>query len=663
MTDIQPLTLPENFNPETYMLVKTTEYGTFHESRQAARLAGQLVANGAEQDLALAEKVLEATLKCQELDERDPHYGNFYWMREDDIVEDLNAVEFVLEHLIPMMIRHSDRLPPELRQRVREAIRLGLAEIERLDVLVAYTNITALDILNSCLGGELLADTALAGRGYRKLREWIAFTNRSGHPLEFNSPTYIAVTIRALKQLVDLVQAEDTRLRARALVARLALSVALHLHTGTGRWAGPHSRAYHPSVVCETPPEIEMMRGWLDDGAVPAWIADVLEHRPAMFQVTETAEQSQQIGLTTYHSESFALGVASRTLHAQANACLLHYRRPQAGRPGVMYTRYIVDDKWFGDSYHATDRTKTRNLLDEGEFYGVQHGGKAICLYAPTNFREGTAAKAVVIWTQQEHIAEIWLDGQRIEQLPARIPPETVLVIASGEVYIAVRPLTVTPLGRETPLQLLERDGDLVFEMVNYRGPYKRFWELRWPGAFYQGRPFCAFYLEVAERESYQDGNAFAQAVAGGIFSQALDAPFTYPAEGERSYTVSYQRGSTELGISIELMQWQLLRRWTEASDPGWEMLASPMAVQNSTGRVEVGEAILTCANEPAWLYANPDTGRWVAGYLGLNPTTLRLTTPQGAVTVDSMGMGTVVWDNGEVKVEAMGNFTVTIDR
>jgi hypothetical protein len=93
---IAPLNLPENFNPETLMLSKTTEYGIFHETRQAARLAAQLVANGTPQDIDLAERILEAVIRCQERNEGDPHFGNFYWMAEDEVVEDLNAVEFVL---------------------------------------------------------------------------------------------------------------------------------------------------------------------------------------------------------------------------------------------------------------------------------------------------------------------------------------------------------------------------------------------------------------------------------------------------------------------------------------------------------------------------------------------------------------------------------------
>ncbi len=59
--------------------------------RAGAAFAHRLVANGAAEDLALAEKVLDVVLGCQE---RRAHHGNFTWMLEDDHVEDLNAMAF-----------------------------------------------------------------------------------------------------------------------------------------------------------------------------------------------------------------------------------------------------------------------------------------------------------------------------------------------------------------------------------------------------------------------------------------------------------------------------------------------------------------------------------------------------------------------------------------
>ena len=128
----EPMTLPDNYNPETHLLCKTTENGTFHESRGGAGFAKRLLANGHPDDVALAHKVLEATLACQETRANDPHHGNFFWMAEDDVVGDLNAVEFCLENLIPMMMDNADLLEEKMGDRVIAAIRLGLAEIERI---------------------------------------------------------------------------------------------------------------------------------------------------------------------------------------------------------------------------------------------------------------------------------------------------------------------------------------------------------------------------------------------------------------------------------------------------------------------------------------------------------------------------------------------------
>ena len=296
----EPLPLPPDYNPQTHLQAQTTENGIFHESRKGASFAQRLVANGAPQDLELAEKVLDVVLGCQELHPDDPHYGNFYWMLEDTVVFDLNAVEFNLERLIPMMIEHGERLSPEMGSRVLGAIRLGLAEIERLNVLVVYSNITLLDILNTCLGGELLGDERLARRGYEKLVAWMRLTDDNGTPYEFNSPTYTWVDMRALQELTRLVRDADTRIRARAAVARLGFSVALHMHRGIGRWAGPHGRAYQPSIHCDTPPEINQLREWAAAGELPGWVLDALDRRPEPLQVDETAYTPFQVTITTF---------------------------------------------------------------------------------------------------------------------------------------------------------------------------------------------------------------------------------------------------------------------------------------------------------------------------------------------------------------------------
>ncbi len=657
----QPLPLPENFNPQTFMLAKVTENGVFHETRAGAGLAARLVANGTPPDLELAEKVLNVVLNCQERRRGpdgtpDPHYGNFFWMIEDDVVFDLNAVEFNLEHLIPMMIRHRDRLPPALQERVLEAIRLGLAEIARLDVLIAYSNIAVLDVVNTILGGELLGDEAVFRRGCDKLQAWMALTDQHGTPYEYNSPTYTAVVIRALHRLVEHVQDRTVAARARAAAARLGLSAALHIHPATGRWAGPHSRVYHPSVLCETPPEINLLREWVATGALPAWVETALSARPAELEVAETAFRESGYGIYTYHSPSFALGVSAREYGGQSDVVMAHYVRPGAERAGSFYTRYLLNDKWLGDFYHQTDRTKSRNLIEEGNFYGVQSGPRALGMYTlPNSPGVISSAKAALIWVGRALVDEIWVGEERVADLPAAVPAGAVVVVGSGLAWFAVRPLARTPLGREAPARLVEKEGDLVLELYNYQGPAKPFWELNWPGAFYQGRPQCGFYLEMAERSAYPDGRALAREVARTTFRDESDPPFVYTGAGERRWRIEASRDGHILGLEVDRMAWKLQRRWTETGEIGWPMLESGVARQSRAGRVEVGGASLSFGPGAGWLYACPQRQVWAAGFNGEAPAPVTLRMPGTRVEIKQMLTGVIVWQAGQLSVDAVG--------
>lgn len=649
------LALPQNFNPETNMVFQEKENGRMHPTRDAASFASRLLANGAPEDIALAEKVLTALMACQETRSGDPHYGNFWWYREDEMVEDLNAVEFVLNTLIPMMIEHGDRLSPDMQKRVKASIRLGLEEIERLNVLVAYTNIAAKDIVNTCLGGELLGDPKIAARGYKKMVEWMAFTDQFGTTFEYNSPTYTKVALNALEHLINHVQHTDTRVRAQTMALRMGLSVALHIHPKTGRWAGPHSRAYHPTVVAETSPEREQLESWIRQGLLPTWLRDAVDRRPEKLGIVETAYPPFNYSLTTYHSPSFDLGTAVTGMGDQSNVMIAHYDRPGQKRPGVFYTRYLINDKWLGDFYHETDRSMSRNLSDEGKFYGIQNGPRAIGLYIPSGGSRISSLKATLIWTGRDQIDDIWVGDQKIEKLPFDVPKGEVVVIGSGTIYQAIRPFTVSDLGRDAPIRLREQAGDLVLELYNYLGPEKAFWDQAWPGAFYQGKPQCGFYTEMAEKSDYANAQTFAKKVASGTVTDQTEAPYVYAGQGERLWTVAYARENFELGLEVDLMAWKLKRRWDAQGEQGWPLLESPIAKSNRTGQVQVNDATLICGKETGWLFASPQTNRWVAGYHGLQPAPITLTLPKGKVEIDAMSTGTIVWDNGNVTINAIG--------
>lgn len=174
---------------------------------------------------------------------------------------------------------------------------------------------------------------------------------------------------------------------------------------------------------------------------------------------------------------------------------------------------------------------------------------------------------------------------------------------------------------------------------------------------------------------------------AGGELSESLDAPFTFPAEGERHYAASYQRDGRTLGMEVDLMGWRLLRRWDSRGEIGWPMLKGAGDIgrregkwcfypcksrksvsirvllfqQSNDGRVTAAGAVAECDTPGLWLWGSAGAGRWVAGHLGEEATTLTLTTPEGSVAISGMGAGMLVWEKGSVTVEATGNPKVTM--
>src|SRR5690606_38255473 len=222
-------------------------------------------------------------------------------------------------------------------------------------------------------------------------------------------------------------------------------------------------------------PEIDQLKEWISKGYLPDWVWDAVAQPTEERDVIESAYPAMNLGLSTHLGPCFALGTAAAGLGEQSNVMIACYDRPGSARPGVFYTRYLTNDKWLGDFAHQTDRSSSRLIADEGRFFGLQRGPRAIGLYAPRSLGRTNSAKTALIWTDRRQIDEIWIDDRRVTSLPADLKPGSVVVIGSGCVLFAVRPFTITDLGHEAPLRLVERNGDLMLELHNYLGPEKRF--------------------------------------------------------------------------------------------------------------------------------------------------------------------------------------------
>ena len=657
---------PLFYDPAVHLVANTIDNGVFHSAWMSAEYGVALLESGSPAEIERGEAVIDAVLKCQDLDERSPHYGNFRWEYEDAAVEDLNAVQFVLVRLIPLLLQRSDRLSEALVARVKDRIRIALDAVRRIDVSPVYSNIVAQDIANSILGGELLGVPEYKRRGARKLRAWLNLIDQSGIPHEYNSPTYSFVTIEALRKVVSLSAHEEASALAQLIIVRVGLSVALRIHPETGRLAPPHCRAYYPQLAFEALPEARALSRLIADGALPAWLDTVLKHRPRPMMVSETSDARAGTVISSYLDKEFSLGVATQELATQSNRYIsnqsnvfsIHYKRGKRATPGVVFSRYLINDKWLGDYRTTPSRANDHVFRDEGSFRGVLAGPRAIGLYTSREldaWSRCTSAKVVLIWNRADDIDEIWVDGARIGDTPVEVPEGALIVVGCGDVYVIVRPLERTLLGTEAPIRIVEHRGSLVIEMVNYLGPAKTFWELAKPGAFFQGVVRNGFFAEVVARSRYASGRAAHDAFAGGQLREALDEARTFDGENQRNWAVSYRHGGRELGIEVDLMRWRVQRRWVDGETLGFPMLAAPIAVQDRSGHIEVGAASLRCARAPAWLLGVPEAELWVGAYHGPEASALSLELPAGRIDIERLEAGLVVWDKGQVSVDALG--------
>ena len=222
----------------------------------------------------------------------------------------------------------------------------------------------------------------------------------------------------------------------------------------------------------------------------------------------------------------------------------------------------------------------------------------------------------------------MWIGNKKVEQLPAPVPLGNTVALESGDIMIAIKPLTLTNLGRREQIRLrVMEDDTLVLEMDNYRGPRKSFWELAWPGTFFQGQPQCGFYSEVANRSAYDNGAAFAKAVDSGTVRDFADPKATYTGKESRIWHVEYERDGRKFGLQVDLYDWfRPARRWNQDGELGWPMLKSSRAEQSKKGRIEVdGVALKTREGQAAWLYVSPSGETVAAAYHGPEPSAFHL--------------------------------------
>ncbi|MBM4026024.1 MAG: hypothetical protein FJ280_11555 [Planctomycetes bacterium] len=222
--------------------------GTVHRTRDTLRYAVALLDAGDAERLERAEQVLRRVIALQDQDPASRTYGIWSWFLEEPLDKmsppDWNWADFCGTQLLQVALDHMDRLPPDLREQVKESILHAARSIQRRNVGPGYTNIALMGTYVTLVAGERFDVPELADYGRQRLRRFHEYTRDKGSFSEYNSPTYTIVAIEEISRMLQHVRDREALSLLQELNGLAWRHVARHFHPPTKQWAGPHSRSY-----------------------------------------------------------------------------------------------------------------------------------------------------------------------------------------------------------------------------------------------------------------------------------------------------------------------------------------------------------------------------------------------------------------------------------
>jgi hypothetical protein len=223
-----------------------------HPTRGSVDYALLLLEAGGAERIARAAAVLDRTIALQDTDPKSRFYGIWGYFLEEPPPQmqpaDFNWADFNGAQLLMVEARHGARLPAATRTRVAESIRHAANSIRRRNVTMAYTNIAVQGTFVTLAAAELLKDDDLGSYAHDRLHRFAQQVDLTGSFDEYNSPTYIQVTIGNLTR-IRMVLKEDAVLQLAARIEdRAWRHIGEHWHAATRQLAGPMSRCYFTDI-------------------------------------------------------------------------------------------------------------------------------------------------------------------------------------------------------------------------------------------------------------------------------------------------------------------------------------------------------------------------------------------------------------------------------
>jgi hypothetical protein len=194
-------------------------------------------------DVSRSESWIERAYTTQDMDPASKTFGELKWKTGDAAITDLNAVEFATQAIGPLYLTYGDRLSPAFTSRMAPHLNAALAGLHGHRVLVTYTNIYLMNLVNRMLIGQALGNATAVNEAEQRLDTWLDYTRRNGVH-EFDSPTYYFVDVANLVAGFRYAADPGDRRKFERILDYFWTDIAANFLPSAHRIVGAYSRDY-----------------------------------------------------------------------------------------------------------------------------------------------------------------------------------------------------------------------------------------------------------------------------------------------------------------------------------------------------------------------------------------------------------------------------------
>jgi len=220
-----------------------------HSVRSSIYYAQALLDSRKPENRERAFDVLRAVIALQDQGPDSKTYGVWPYSLEEPLATkksptDRNWADFIAVPIINIINNHGEILPSDLKEKSENALLLAAKAIRERDVRPDYTNISLMG-LNVCyMAADMNNDADLMAYARQRLKTFYDCTLLNKGFIEYNSPTYLKLSLDEVLRLKDhVINKEDHSMLDSIYNIGWGI-VARHYHQPSAQWAGPHGRCY-----------------------------------------------------------------------------------------------------------------------------------------------------------------------------------------------------------------------------------------------------------------------------------------------------------------------------------------------------------------------------------------------------------------------------------